>query len=328
MATITAERSGRRRFPRWEHLPGAGWGRAGRTSAPPQGYWLRRAVTGPPRRPCEARAVGRGTARPRTAGRRLLPDAPSPARAARARRAPGAAFGSTMSCTRPACCPVACSMRTSSMLTPAVPGVGEDPGQLARLVADEDRDDLVRARGGAVLAGDPDPARVAAAQHVLDAGGAARGARPRRRTAGRAGPDRLVEVGGDVGEHVGDRAGVRGEDVDPHPGSEAAIRVTSRMPCPHSRTAASSACSSRAATMLETSCGHVRDEGDGPVVGVRVHHDRDGTARATTSSRARLSTSVSVSRVGVSTQGRPSKRSAVAASGPDCSRPDIGCVPM
>ncbi|MDH6571398.1 hypothetical protein M2160_006419 [Streptomyces sp. SAI-117] len=33
----------------------------------------------------------------------------------------GAACGSTISWTRPACCPVACSIRTSSMLTPARP---------------------------------------------------------------------------------------------------------------------------------------------------------------------------------------------------------------
>jgi hypothetical protein len=38
-------------------------------------------------------------------------------------------------------------------------------------------------------------------------------------------------------------------------GSDAAIRVTSRIPCPHSRTAASSAFSNRAATIVATVTG-------------------------------------------------------------------------
>ncbi|MFK8912858.1 hypothetical protein ACJA3G_38455, partial [Streptomyces sp. YS-3] len=56
------------------------------------------------------------------------------------------------------------------MVEPAAARVGEDPGQLAGLVADDEhRDDLVRRGGGAVLAGDALTAGVAAPQHVLDA---------------------------------------------------------------------------------------------------------------------------------------------------------------
>ncbi len=111
------------------------------------------------------------------------------------------------------------------------------------------------------------------------------------------------------------------------PGSEAAIRVTSRMPWPHSRTAVSSACSSRAATRLDSSCGVC--ETSATARSCASASITTGTARhSATSSSARLSTSVSVAGVGLSTQGRPSNRSAVAASGPDRSRPAIGCVPM
>ncbi|CAM5255094.1 hypothetical protein SFUMM280S_06883 [Streptomyces fumanus] len=109
-------------------------------------------------------------------------------------------------------------------------------------------------------------------------------------------------------------------------GSEAAIRVTSRMPCPHSRTALSSACSRRAATRLETRWGMWETRATARSW-ASASITTGTAAQCETSSRARFSTSVSVSPVGVSTQGRPSNRSAVAASGPDFSRPDIGWVP-
>ena len=240
----------------------------------------------------------------------------------------GAADGSTISCTRPACWPVACSIRTSSMLTPARPASAKirasSPGWSPMSTAT-----ISYAAGAApCLPGTRTRPGVAAAQHVLDAVGALAALGLVGGLQGAQRPHRLVEVGGDLGEHVGDRARVGGEDVDPHPRGRRR-RSGSRPGCP-ARTAVRRPprrppggrrpCWRPGAGMCETSAT-ARSWASASMT--------TGTARQSeTSSRARFSTSVSVSRVGVSTQGRPSKRSAVAASGPDCSRPDIGCVPM
>ena len=61
-------------------------------------------------------------------------------------------------------------------------------------------------------------------------------------------------------------------------GSEAAIRVTSRMPWPQSRTAVSSALLQPRRDHAGDQMRGVRDERDGPVVRVGVHHHRDGAA--------------------------------------------------
>ncbi len=105
------------------------------------------------------------------------------------------------------------------------------------------------------------------------------------------------------------------------------MRVTSLIPWPHRRTAVSSASSSLAATIEEISWGVW--ETRATARSWASASMTTGTAlQSATSSRARLRTSVSVSLVGVSTQGRPSKRSAVAARGPERSLPAMGCVPM
>lgn len=129
-----------------------------------------------------------------------------------------------------------------------------------------------------MLAGDPDLTGIAPAQDVLDAGGALAALGLVGCLEGPQSLDGLVEVGRDVGEEVGDRTGVGGEDVDPH------ARVGGRDPG-HVPDALPAQPYGRLLGVLQP-CGdqaghevrHVRDEGDGPVVGVRVHDHRDGPA--------------------------------------------------
>ena len=279
MATITRPgRSGLRRlrFPRW-WTPSwyAGWaGRRAREPRPAQGYRV-------PTDPASSGTPGpRNVRRGRPAVRRaLLPRSTSPARAAR-RSAPGAAARLDHQLHQAGLLPGRVLDADVLDVDPGPARVGEDPGQLARLVADEDGHDLVRRAGPRRACRGPGP------------GPRCRGAgRPRCRSA----PSRRLSSSADwrarsawtvssrsaatPGEHVGDRArGWRRGCRSTSAGSEAAIRVTSRMPWPQRRTAVSSACSRRAATIAGDQLRGVGDEGDGPVVGVGVHDDRDGAA--------------------------------------------------
>lgn len=129
-----------------------------------------------------------------------------------------------------------------------------------------------------MFAGDPDPARVAAAQHVLNTLGAraALVVVAGLQTAQRA--YRLVQIGCDPGQHVRDRAGVGGEDLHPHPG------VGGGDPG-HVPDALAAEAYGGLVGLLQPGGDHRRDqlrgvgnESDGPVVGVGVHDDRDGAA--------------------------------------------------
>ena len=176
---------------------------------------------------------------------------------------------------------------------PRASRVGEDTGQLAGLVADEDGDDS-RTRPGrrrACRGRGPGP-------RCRGAGRPRCRRRPRVRLASSA--DCSARSAWTVSSRsaaTSARTSATGpgfaERMSIHiRGSEAAIRVTSRMPWPHSRTAVSSACSRRAATMLEISCGVW--ETRATARSWASASMTTGTARqSATSSRARLSTSVS-----------------------------------
>ena len=129
----------------------------------------------------------------------------------------GAAAGSTISWTRPACWPGRVLDADVLDVDARTARVREDPGQLAGLVADQDGHDLVRRRGGAVLARDAHPAGVAAAQDVLDALRAVAALGLVGGLQGPQRPDRLVEVGGDA----------RRARRRPVPGSRRGCRSTS-----------------------------------------------------------------------------------------------------
>ncbi len=153
------------------------------------------------------------------------------------------------------------------------PGVGEDPGQLARLVADEDGHGLVRGRGRAVLARHPGAAGVAAPQDVLDACHAVEPLLLVGGVQGAQGPYGLLQVGGDAGEDVGHGPGVGGEDVDPHArvgGGDAGDVADALAAQAHGGlVGVPQAGGDQAGEQLRG----VRDERDGPVVGVGVHDD-------------------------------------------------------
>ncbi|GAA3070198.1 hypothetical protein GCM10020000_63360 [Streptomyces olivoverticillatus] len=120
---------------------------------------------------------------------------------------------------------------------------------------------------------------VAAAQHVLDAGGAVDPLVLVGGVQGAQGPYGLVEVGGEAGEDVGHGAGVGGEDVDPHPrvgGGDAGDVADALAAQAHGRLVrVPQAGGDHAGDQLRG----VRDEGDRPVVGVGVHDDGHGTAQ-------------------------------------------------
>ncbi len=116
--------------------------------------------------------------------------------------------------------------------------------------------------------------------------------------------------------------------MSPHrPGSPPAIRVTSRRPWPANCEASSGACWSRAAISEATTCGVCETSATARSCAELSISTGTEPQRATSSS-ARLSVSREVSGEGVSTQERPSKSVAQAASGPERSRPAIGCPPM
>ena len=138
--------------------------------------------------------------------------------------------------------------------------------------------------------------------------------------------DDAFEVGADLREHVGDGARVAAEDLQP------ALRVGLGDPdrVPQSRTGEAHHAFAGVLQAHRHQAGQqvrrMRDEPDGPSCAAACM--TTGTApHIVTSSSAALSVSVPVSGVGVSTQVRPSNRSARTASGPFRDAPAIGWPP-
>ncbi len=163
---------------------------------------------------------------------------------------------------------------------PGFADVGEQPGQGAGAVRDQDGDHGVRGRAAAVLARDPVPAEVALGDRPGHRRPAADRRLPGLLPGQRAqGADHHVQVGPQRAEHLDHRSGVGAEDLRPQPRVAAGDPGDVAQPLPGQRHRTVRRLPQPGGHQARGHLRHVRDQGHRLVVIVRGHRHRDGTER-------------------------------------------------
>ena len=300
-----------------------GTSRRCRGSAGPAGRRRRARCSTCPSRRCRRRRrrgdpVCRGARRVLT-GEKPTGGSSSPGIRERAQQLLGAGRRSTTSSTRPTGRPGSWSMWTSSMLTPISPASAKSRASSPGWSGTDDEDRARRSRRAAVLAGDGRRAGDAAGQDLDERSAVDRvGARRHER----------VEVGAHLGEQVErrPRSWPRGSAATA-PGRPPRRGSRRGRPGPTARGARRGRRREPSGDEHGEQVRQVRGPGDRPVVLLRRRAAPARRRTAATSASTSATASGRRAACGVTAQGRPSKRAALAASGPERSLPAIGWLP-